>query len=608
MRRGGTSPAAAPSPRTTIASGRGNQRPAALLVFAAAVLVYANTFTAGYTLDDVPVIRDNPLIQDLSRAGELFRTHYWSANDWVADKGLYRPLTLLSFALNHAVHGASPAGYHVVNVLLHALASVLAFRLCADLTGRTGTALAAGLIFAVHPIHTEAVSGLVGRAEVLALLGIMASWLCWTRAMAASSRGRAAAWGAACAAGFLGGALAKETGVIAPALILLGEALLPSRRSLVRLRPRAVCVFGLLLAAGAVYLALRHSAVGSRGIHPGWAGVEPAHRVWTAIRVIGEYAGLLFVPVGLLAEYGVHDVPIARSPREAGVVGGMAVVCAVMVAFFYLRRRQPAAAWGLGLFAISLLPISNLFFAIGVMKAERLLYAPSLGWTLAVVAVLALPAHTWWRTIGAPVVLAAALLLMSLQTVVRNRDWQNNYTLALATQHVSPNSPVFNTNLAIWYRESKAWDEAREAALRALAAEPRNWRTLSLLGEIELDAGRPSEARAFFDRAVVEKPDHPPLLILWARACFESQDWSSAAAALERLAGLQPDEPAVTINLLGVYLRLGRFDDALRAANAAEARFPRHADVLTQVGSVFEALNMRERADEAYRRARQARR
>ena len=201
-----------------------------------AAAVYLNTLGAGFTLDDVEIVRENPIVRSLQNLPRIFATDYWNAWEY-ADHTLYRPLTVTTYALQHAVHGAEPFGYHLVNVLLHALATGLLFLLLRDLFDLR-TAVVAAALFAVHTIHTEAVAGIVGRAEILALAGTLTCCLAYFRAV--RRRGHAAAWGAASVAAYLTGAMSKETGIVAPAVILVTEALLPARRHLLRGDRRAV--------------------------------------------------------------------------------------------------------------------------------------------------------------------------------------------------------------------------------------------------------------------------------------------------------------------------------------------------------------------------------
>ena len=145
---------------------------AAALCFAVGVAVYANSLEGDLVFDDVMAITQNQDVVGASTSlGAIFAHDYWGTNmSSPTSHKSYRPLTVLSFRFNFLHGGLQPRGYHAVNVLLHGAVSALVFVLAASelVALRPSAALAAGLLFAVHPVHTEAVAGIVGRAELLA--------------------------------------------------------------------------------------------------------------------------------------------------------------------------------------------------------------------------------------------------------------------------------------------------------------------------------------------------------------------------------------------------------------------------------------------------------
>ena len=150
---------------------------------ALALLCYANTLFNGFTYDDNAIVRTNTRIRSLANWRQIWLTDYWYEKaddepiaDPVRDR-LYRPLTLHSFAVNYALQGENPAGYHAVNIVAHALVCWLVWLFALRLVGDAAVASLAGILFAIHPVHSEAVAGIVGRGEILAagfvLLGLL---------------------------------------------------------------------------------------------------------------------------------------------------------------------------------------------------------------------------------------------------------------------------------------------------------------------------------------------------------------------------------------------------------------------------------------------------
>ncbi|KAK4295916.1 hypothetical protein Pmani_031550 [Petrolisthes manimaculis] len=156
-----------------------------MTVWVAAVLVYINGLTGDFVHDDISAIKTNPDVLGNNPLSNVFFNDYWGKpmSDPRSHKS-YRPLTILTFRWSHTVFGLRPLGFHLVNVLLHSCACLLLTRLLLRLLNLPqGTVLSAGLIFATHPIHTEAVTGLVGRADVLASLSFIAAILSYHRSV-----------------------------------------------------------------------------------------------------------------------------------------------------------------------------------------------------------------------------------------------------------------------------------------------------------------------------------------------------------------------------------------------------------------------------------------
>src|SRR5438067_10934194 len=147
--------------------------PSRCVIIAAVVFAcYANALRCGLVFDDLNAIVNNPAVRRLDVAHILTRPAWFAR-----PVPIYRPVTTLGFALDHAAHGVRPLGYHLVNVLLHAAVSVLVAAVVRHATGDAAIAFVTALLFAAHPVHTEAVTSVVGRAELLAGLFALAAWL-----------------------------------------------------------------------------------------------------------------------------------------------------------------------------------------------------------------------------------------------------------------------------------------------------------------------------------------------------------------------------------------------------------------------------------------------
>ncbi|OGV74775.1 MAG: hypothetical protein A3K19_11015 [Lentisphaerae bacterium RIFOXYB12_FULL_65_16] len=571
------------------------------LVLTLAAVAYLQTLQYDFSLDDIPLIKESVRIQRLSNTPQFFRENYWGASG----RSLYRPLTLLSYALNYKLNGLHPAGYHLVNVLLHVgccwVLLHLTWLLC-----RNPAALITALWFAVHPVHVEAVANVVGRAELQAFLGLALTVWWYFRAQEEANAGhwRRAGWLAAgTVLAYAVGAFSKEGGILAPAVIVLTEILVPERRALLRGRPFAMLSMAALAGVAGLFVGLRAGAVLSPLGHPGWAQVPAVDRVLTALRIEAEYVHLLVFPKTLLADYAVGDVPIARHLLAPGVPAALLLLAGLVVIALLTWRRLPTVPWGVCLFFGTLLPTSNLLFAIGLMKAERVLYTPSAGIVAGAAAIWVWACSRYrarrlmWT--GATVVTLALLT----RTWVRNADWRDNLSLGLATLQVSQESPMFHTILFKSYRARNEHNLARRHGLQVLALTPNDTAAWFNQGNLELDEKNYARAVECYRHALNLDPNHLGAMNNLGRTLMEAHDPTGAAGIFENVRRLDPNHPASYLNLLSIYLSRGNLDAALPLAEEAVRRFPDSAAVQLNASVAFEKSGQKDRAAEARKRA-----
>jgi len=327
-----------------------------VLVFVAAVALFLPTVRYGVVQDDRAIIASNPAAHSIGAALRAFDDPYWPRE---TGAGLYRPVTILSYAVDWTISGGRPGWLHVMNALWHGLTTVLLVMLLARWLP-TLAAAAAGIVFAWHPVHVEAVASLVGRAELLTAVGILGAVL-------AARRGR---WALAvlCAAFAM---FSKEHGVIVGVVILLDKWLEPHPSD----RPYPVAFWIALSVVTIGFLAAWFAV--------GWAGENDAAAVFydrgtwgrlaIALPAALRAAVLLIWPASLSVDYNPQVLP-ARSGISVAAVLGLLVVVGIPALALWCRRRAPAISFGAGIAALSCLPTANLFFPAGVVLAERNLY------------------------------------------------------------------------------------------------------------------------------------------------------------------------------------------------------------------------------------------
>ena len=474
----------------------------ALALVAAALLCYANSLHNGFVFDDSAYV-GSPPIQQFAAGRLLFE-------NWL-NLDLYRPLALLSIALDHHLYGTAPFGYHLTNLLLHIANSLLFHRLGLRLLARPAAALAAALLYSVHPLQTEVVNWVSARGDLLLGLFLLSGLLCHCRGAPQSSPRH---WRILAGGCFAAALLAKESGVMWIGMVWWWDCCPRGRLegiwgfSLRWLRRHwgYLLVLGLwLLLRGAVLSTGEPSA---RPVSANFlAGTPLAQRLLTLGSIFLRYLVLLVFPMRLCADYSYNSIPLVASPLDPWFLSGLGI--ALLLAGLPLYLSSPALAFAAGLFWLGLLPVANLFFLPPSAMAERYLYlalpALCLGLGLALDSWLERPPAQ--RRAGLAVLLVA-LLCCGARTIQRNLDWRSNRTLFTAVLALYPGNARAHENLGFAAYQGGQPSEAIAQYKMALAIRPQNVRVHCDLGIIYSQLDRLDEATAAFRAALRLNPNH----------------------------------------------------------------------------------------------------
>jgi protein O-mannosyl-transferase len=442
--------AARPQPKTQPKSGlwqRYSVHAPLLAVILVALAAYSNSFHGPFLLDNKEAILQDTRVHANTgdNVSRIFRTPYHQT----LLSGLYRPVTTWTYLLNYAIlgSGTAPEGYHWLNFLLHAFNIVLVYCLALALFEDRTAALAASALWGIHPVLTESVTNIIGRADMLSAAGVLGALLCY-RAAARAKGGRqiVAIAGVALAAGIA--VWSKESGVVAIALLPLFDWLflrgLPGRGRASAMGAAAIPV--------ALYFAVRAGVLARfpAGLIPYTDNPLLGASFWTArvtaFRVIAKYFGLLLWPAHLSADYSFSEIPAAVS--AVGYFGLSLCVAAAALALWALRRHKPLF-FAILFFFIALAPVSNVFLLIGSVMAERFLYLPAVGFMLAVVYGLrALAERAPQRRNAIGYALAFVLLVYAGRTYNRNSDWNDEQRFWESVTESAPGSYKGHVGLA----------------------------------------------------------------------------------------------------------------------------------------------------------------
>jgi hypothetical protein len=461
------------------------KRMAMVVTAAVAVLIYGNAFANGFVLDDGGVVLRNPLVTTGGSAWRAFGLPYWPET---IGGGQYRPLGIVSFAVDWLVSGGDARWFHIVNVLWHALATVLVWTLAAELLAPAAAAITA-LLFAVHPVHVEAVSNVVGRLEPMSAVFVLG-------ALVAHRRG---SWAAPTL--FALGLLSKESAIVFLALAVANDYMLERDwRGALRSRRWLYTAYGAVTVAYVIVLvATFHNRAFSIPARV-FAGASVGHRLELVARTIPHYARLLVAPMNLSGSYApnvISPYPGMSMMTAMGIVAVLLV--AVALAVTMRRRRWAVMAFALMWIPIAIAPVSNVFFASGVFLAERTLYVPSVGVCLVAGAVA--ERYLLTRPTMVAAATASVALAFGVRTWTRTPVWHDDraYLLALLADHPESYDAHLAAGRAL--RGANALDQAERELLIARRLFPRDSVVYREAADVAERQQRPAVALALLDSA-----------------------------------------------------------------------------------------------------------
>ena len=519
-------------------------RGAAAVAVVLALVVYIPSIGNGFALDDTGDIVENTTVHGLANTGEILTSPYRGRVP--RGRSPYRPLTSLTYALNWSMGSGSPVPFHAFNVALHGTNTALVTILLTTLGATPLLALLGGTVFALHPVHVEAVANSVGRGDALMALFVLLGALAYLRGF----RSEWARVGLVSLA-YAMALASKENGMVLPALLVVLSLLFPGRARRNGWASQ-LPVFAALAGVLVLYLAVRYQVLGTllqRDAAPYIVILPLWLRMSTAVANITELTRLLLFPADLVADYG----PGVILPTGIGALRfwvGAGVLLAVGALAISSVRRSPWMTLGVLWVVLSVAVVGNVIFPVGVWVAERTLYLPSVGVSLLAVGLgqyavgflRESPARLRWSAVGAATLL---LLLGGARTWTRNAAWRDT-----------------------------------EAVFMTLAEEhPESFRTQWWMGMRLIDAGEQTRGLEWLSRAVDLNPNELRLQLDFVRGLLLAGRSEEAVALLS---GLPPADPARDVYLTQSHIQLDQPDRAREAVQEGLSRFPADARLLGQ--------------------------
>ncbi|XP_077195098.1 protein O-mannosyl-transferase TMTC3 [Paroedura picta] len=473
-----------------------NSKEVALIIGVVAAC-YWNSLFCGFVFDDVSAILDNKDLHPSTPLKNLFLNDFWGTpmSEERSHKS-YRPLTVLTFRLNYLFSELNAVSYHLLNVIFHTVVCIVFLKVCKlFLDGRSS--VVASLLFAVQPIHTEAVTGVVGRAELLSSIFFLAAFLSYTRSKGAENT---IVWTPIALTVFLVAVatLCKEQGITVVGIccvyevfmaqgytlpilwdtvlqILRGKGSIPYCMLQMLLKLIVLMFSTLLLVVIRVQVIQSQLPVFTRFDNPAAVSPFPARQL-TFNYLLPVNAWLLLNPSELCCDWTMGTIPLIETLLDVRNVATVTFFCFLgSLLIFSLRYpgdSSKTVLMALCLIVLPFIPASNLFFPVGFVVAERVLYVPSMGFCMLV-------AHGWRKLSSNSVlrklswiVLSLVLFIHALKTLQRNWDWESEYTLFMSALKVNKNNAKLWNNVGHALENEKNFEQALRFFIQATQVQP----------------------------------------------------------------------------------------------------------------------------------------
>ncbi|MBL4654256.1 MAG: tetratricopeptide repeat protein [Bacteroidia bacterium] len=612
----------------------------AIFVFLFGFGLYANTIYHDYAYDDVSVILDNRLTQmGLEGIPELFTKAYWYG--FRGDNyGTYRPLSLITFALEYEFIGNNPHVSHFINVLLYACTALVLFIVLLQLfNGSIPLAknqkyllpLLITLVYIAHPVHTEVVANIKSRDEVMCLLFFLLAMLfildyLFNKTIQ-QSKGKSALYLFLALIFYYLSVISKETAITFIAIIPLTLYFFTKLSS-----KKILIVSSYFLGIALIYLAMRLSFLDSFAEGQNLAPIDNtiaaslnySQRFATPVYILMLYLKLLVVPHPLIYDYSYKMIDIVEWTNWKAILSFLIHIGLAIWAFKGFRNKDKIA-YGIWIYVIPLSLVSNIVILIGSTMAERFLFIPSLGFSFALIFLLIkffkIEEESGF-TISEMIkknkslisIVAIILVFYCFKTVTRNEVWKDNFTLYSADIENTAKSARAN----LFYgqellemgkvesdpgKKKEFFDDTKKYISKAGVIDPTYSDVWLNLGIAYVESGDNQTAIQNYQKVITIDPKYDKAYYNMGNAYFNLKDWNKAEETYRKAFEINPQYVKAYYNLGNVYLKLNRNKEAVQYYDKALILDPGYVDIYNNKGNALTNMDEYEKAVEVYKKA-----
>ncbi|MFH1868376.1 MAG: tetratricopeptide repeat protein [Candidatus Omnitrophota bacterium] len=507
------------------------------------IAVYANSLNGEFIWDDEYLVKENVFIRDSSYIPDIFSKHIAAGSGKPSNS--YRPLQILSYMSDFFLWKLDWRGYHITNIILHILAALSIYWFINILYDNRSLSFLTSALFVVHPIHTESVSYISGRADLLALLFMLLSFIFYIKYAKSGIM-----WLCVCSIlSFAAALLSKESSLILPALLLLYHYNFK--------RPVKASAFSSILIAAVAYILLRFTLLKSTlsFMLPPSTAIERIPGFFVALT---DYIRLLILPLGLHMEYGDSLFKFTQPKAIAGLL------IIILLLAYVVRKKEKAGlvTFSISWFFITLMPVSNIY-PINAYMAEHWLYMPSIGFFLITADLLRMLCENKKLKRPGLAAVVSILIFYSLLTMRHNRYWRDPLFFYERTQKYALNNlRVYNNLGAIYYNKGRN-KEAVEMYNKALEINPNHIEAYNNLGVLYFNTGEDEKALAMLNKAIRIKPDYAQAHNNLGNVYLKKGMLKETIYSYKRAISINPNYSAPHYNIAAAYFNNGDHEQAI---------------------------------------------
>jgi len=545
-----------------------------LFVLVATVMTfisYSSSLKGEFVWDDRFLVLDNTYVKNWTEVPNIFITNMGQGAD--RPYSYWRPLQIFTYVLDYSFWKLNPLGYHLTNVLLHILVAVCLYHFSYILFADSALSFIAGIFFVVHPIHTEAVSYISGRADLLSALFVLLGLIFYIEYLK-SERMLSYLLMFSC---FILALLSKENSLVFPLLVLLYHLFFAKRIKITLFIPIA--------AVSLIYIFLRLTILKSALLHV-YRVSGFFQRIPAFFAAIFNYTRLLLIPVGLHMDYGTPSFKFTDSEVLIGLF-----LCILFLGYAFKQRRDnKLIAFSIFWFFITLIPVSGIY-ALPFYMAEHFLYLPSVGFFLIITYIILRIFSDSKKLKGvATVVICGSGVLLTVLCYRQNQYWRTPISLYTRIIQFNPSTRWAYNNLGNAYLKKGMLKEAKIAYMKALQISPDNARLYNNLGYIYLIQRNYDESLKMLMKAVELYPRYTKAYYNLGLLYIAKGREKEAVEFFMKVIEINPYYAEAYYHLGNIFRRRGKIEEAIGFYKAAIEVNPQYAKVYNHLAVLYYSL------------------